>query len=151
MSTATLLITLLSSDTSTTTATMGWSSIIWMVVILVAFYFILIRPQRKKDKQDAEMRKNLQLGDEVVTAGGIVGIICKIEEETVVIETGGDRSRLRVRRWAISQNLDAEKEAAAAKNSKAASPAKDKKKDKKSDKQEDSKSESTASESETKK
>ncbi|MCD7732629.1 MAG: preprotein translocase subunit YajC [Oscillospiraceae bacterium] len=148
---STALITLLTSDTSTTTTTMGWSSIIWMVVILVAFYFILIRPQRKKDKQDAEMRKNLQLGDEVVTAGGIVGIICKIEEETVVIETGGDRSRLRVRRWAISQNLDAEKEAAAAKNSKSASPAKDKKKDKKSDKQEDSKSESTASESETKK
>ncbi|MCD8005664.1 MAG: preprotein translocase subunit YajC [Oscillospiraceae bacterium] len=150
MSTATL-ITLLTSDTSTTTTTtMGWSSIIWMVVILVAFYFILIRPQRKKDKQDAEMRKNLQLGDEVVTAGGIVGIICKIEEETVVIETGGDRSRLRVRRWAISQNLDAEKEAAAQKNAKTA-PTKDKKKDKKSDKQDDSKSESTTSESETKK
>ncbi len=149
---STALITLLTSDTSTTTtATYGWSSIIWMVVILVALYFILIRPQRKKDKQDAEMRKNLQLGDEVVTAGGIVGIICKIEEETVVIETGGDRSRLRVRRWAISQNLDTEKEAAAAKNSKSAPSAKDKKKDKKSDKQEDSKSESTASESETKK
>ncbi len=148
---STALITLLTSDTSTTTtATYGWSSIIWMVVILVAFYFILIRPQRKKDKQDAEMRKNLQLGDEVVTAGGIVGIICKIEEETVVIETGGDRSRLRVRRWAISQNLDAEKEAAAQKNAKSA-PAKDKKKDKKSDKQDDSKSESKASESETKK
>ena len=149
---STALITLLTSDTSTTTtATYGFSSIIWMVVILVAFYFILIRPQRKKDKQDAEMRKNLQLGDEVVTAGGIVGIICKIEEETVVIETGGDRSRLRVRRWAISQNLDAEKEAAAAKNAKSASSAKDKKKDKKSDKQDDSKSESTSSESETKK
>ncbi|MCD7846814.1 MAG: preprotein translocase subunit YajC [Oscillospiraceae bacterium] len=148
---STALLTLLTSDTSTTTTSaMGWSSIIWMVVILVVFYFILIRPQRKKDKQDAEMRKNLQLGDEVVTAGGIVGIICKIEEETVVIETGGDRSRLRVRRWAISQNLDAEKEAAAAKNAKSA-PAKDKKKDKKSDKKEDSKSESTASESDSKK
>ncbi|MCD7785214.1 MAG: preprotein translocase subunit YajC [Oscillospiraceae bacterium] len=147
---STALLTLLTSDTSTTTATMGWSSIIWMVVILVAFYFILIRPQRKKDKQDAEMRKNLQLGDEVVTAGGIVGIICKIEEETVVIETGGDRSRLRVRRWAISQNLDAEKEAAAQKNAKSA-PVKDKKKDKKSDKKEDSKSENTTSESDSKK
>ncbi|MCD7771699.1 MAG: preprotein translocase subunit YajC [Oscillospiraceae bacterium] len=150
MSTATL-ITLLTSDTSTTTSTAyGWSSIIWMVLILVVFYFILIRPQRKKDKQDAEMRKNLQLGDEVVTAGGIVGIICKIEEETVVIETGGDRSRLRVRRWAISQNLDAEKEAAAQKNAKSA-PAKDKKKDKKSDKQDDSKSGNSSSDSETKK
>jgi preprotein translocase subunit YajC len=92
----------------------GWSTIIMMVVLLLAFYFILIRPQRKKEKKDAEMRKNLQIGDEIVTVGGIVGIVCKIEEETLVIETGGDRSRLRIKKWAVSQNLDAEKEAAAA-------------------------------------
>jgi preprotein translocase, yajC subunit len=92
----------------------GWFTIIMMVVLLLAFYFILIRPQRKKEKKDAEMRKNLQIGDEIVTVGGIVGIVCKIEEETLVIETGGDRSRLRIKKWAVSQNLDAEKEAAAA-------------------------------------
>lgn len=61
------------------------------------------------------MRKNIQVGDEIVTAGGIVGIVCKIEEETIVIETGGDRSKLRIRKWAVSQNLDAEREAAASK------------------------------------
>ncbi len=93
----------------------GWTSMIWMVVLLLAFYFILIRPQRKKEKKDAEMRKNIQVGDEIVTAGGIVGIVCKIEEETIVIETGGDRSKLRIRKWAVSQNLDAEREAAASK------------------------------------
>ena len=96
------------------TGAYGWSTIIMMVVLLLAFYFILIRPQRKKEKKDAEMRKNLQIGDEIVTVGGIVGIVCKIEEETLVIETGGDRSRLRIKKWAVSQNLDAEKEAATA-------------------------------------
>ena len=89
------------------TGAYGWSTIIMMVVLLLAFYFILIRPQRKKEKKDAEMRKNLQIGDEIVTVGGIVGIVCKIEEETLVIETGGDRSRLRIKKWAVSQNLDA--------------------------------------------
>ena len=96
------------------TGAYGWSTIIMMVVLLLAFYFILIRPQRKKEKKDAEMRKNLQIGHEIVSVGGIVGIVCKIEEETLVIETGGDRSRLRIKKWAVSQNLDAEKEAAAA-------------------------------------
>ncbi len=108
-------ITVLTSNTATaSSASFGWTSIIWLVLLLVAFYFILIRPQRKKEKKDAEMRKNIQIGDEIVTAGGIVGIVCKLEEETLVIETGSDKSKLRIRRWAVSQNLDAEKEASAA-------------------------------------
>ena len=108
-------ITVLTSNTATaSSASLGWTSIIWLVLLLVAFYFILIRPQRKKEKKDAEMRKNIQIGDEIVTAGGIVGIVCKLEEETLVIETGSDKSKLRIRRWAVSKNLDAEKEASAA-------------------------------------
>ena len=108
-------ITVLTSNTATaSSASLGWTSIIWLVLLLVAFYFILIRPQRKKEKKDAEMRKNIQIGDEIVTAGGIVGIVCKLEQETLVIETGSDKSKLRIRRWAVSQNLDAEKEASAA-------------------------------------
>ena len=108
-------ITVLTSNTATASSgSLGWTSIIWLVLLLVAFYFILIRPQRKKEKKDAEMRKNIQIGDEIVTAGGIVGIVCKLEEETLVIETGSDKSKLRIRRWAVSQNLDAEKEASAA-------------------------------------
>ena len=108
-------ITVLTSNTATaSSASFGWTSIIWLVLLLVAFYFILIRPQRKKEKKDAEMRKNIQIGDEIVTAGGIVGIVCKLEEETLVIETGSDKSKLRIRRWAVAQNLDAEKEASAA-------------------------------------
>ena len=96
----------------------GMMSIIWMVVLLIAFYFILIHPQRKKEKKDAEMRKNISLGDEVIAAGGIVGIVCKLEDNTLVIETGGDRSRIRIARWSVAQNLtaEAEKEAAAKKS-----------------------------------
>lgn len=70
-------------------------------LMFVVMYFILIRPQRKKQKEETNMRKSLQIGDEVTTAGGIVGIIVKKTEDTVVIETGSDRSKIRVKLWAI--------------------------------------------------
>lgn len=76
-----------------------------LVIVLVIFYFFLIRPQKKKERKDAEMRKNLQVGDEVVTVGGVVGIVFSVKEDTVVVETGGDRSKIRVKKWAIAQNL----------------------------------------------
>ena len=84
---------------------MSLVSLVPLILIIVVFYFLLIRPQRKKDKQDAIMRKNLQVGDEVVTAGGVVGIVFSIKDDTVVVETGGDRSKIRVKKWAIAQNL----------------------------------------------
>ena len=71
-----------------------------LVLIIVFFYFFIIRPQKKQDKKDAEMRDNLEIGDEVVTNGGIVGIVFSIKDDTVVIETGGDRSKIRVKKWA---------------------------------------------------
>ena len=75
-----------------------------LVLILAVFYFIIIKPQRKQEKEDAKMRDNLEIGDEVVTNGGIVGIIFQIKEDTVVIETGGDRSKIRVKKGAIAKN-----------------------------------------------
>ena len=75
-----------------------------LVLILLVFYFIIIKPQRKQEKEDAKMRDNLEIGDEVVTNGGIVGIVFQIKEDTVVIETGGDRSKIRVKKWAIAKN-----------------------------------------------
>ncbi len=80
------------------------SSIVVMVLVFVMMYFIMIRPQRKKEKEAKEMRDNLQIGDEVTTIGGITGIIVRKGEDTVVIETGGDRSKIRVKTWAISEN-----------------------------------------------
>lgn len=90
---------------SNANSAMSLVSLVPLILIIVVFYFLLIRPQRKKDKQDAIMRKNLQVGDEVVTAGGVVGIVFSIKDDTVVVETGGDRSKIRVKKWAIAQNL----------------------------------------------
>ena len=75
-----------------------------LVLIFVFFYFLILRPQKKQEKQDQAMRDNLEVGDEVVTNGGIVGIVFSIKEDTVVIETGGDRSKIRVKKWAIAKN-----------------------------------------------
>ena len=80
-----------------------WSSIIMMALIILVFWFFIIRPQRKKDKETAKMRSELQIGDEIVTIGGIIGIIVSMKEDSLVIETGSDRSKIRVTRWAISR------------------------------------------------
>lgn len=86
-----------------------WSSIIMMALIIVVFWFFIMRPQRKKDKETAKMRSELQVGDEIVTIGGIIGIIVSMKEDSLVIETGSDRSKVRLARWAISgKNTTAE-------------------------------------------
>ena len=75
-----------------------------LVIMFVLLYFFMIRPQKKRDKEIQNMRSNLQIGDEVVTSGGIIGIVASLKEDTVVIETGSDRSKVRIARWAIAQN-----------------------------------------------
>ena len=53
------------------------------------------------------MRENLDIGDEIVTAGGIIGRIVSIKDDTIVIETGSDRSKISITKWAVSQNITA--------------------------------------------
>lgn len=89
-----------------------------LLIVFALFYFFLIRPQNKKEKEDQKMRENLEIADEVVTNGGIIGRVVSIKEDTVVIETGSDRCKIRVAKWAIAQNLTA-KEAAESKEEKA--------------------------------
>ena len=74
-------------------------------VIFGAMYFILIRPQRKKQKEEKKMRENLQVGDEVITIGGIYGRVISLKEDTMVIESQSDHSKLTVARWALQSNL----------------------------------------------
>ena len=76
--------------------------IISLLLIIAVFYFFMIRPENKKKKQMAEMRANLKVGDEITTIGGITGTICAVKENTIVFETGADRVRLEVTKWAIS-------------------------------------------------
>ena len=80
-------------------------SIAPMLLLFVAFYFLLIRPQRKKEKEVQKMRSNIEVGDEIVTIGGIMGIVTSIKEDVLVIETGADRSKVRIAKWAVQENL----------------------------------------------
>lgn len=74
-----------------------------LILIFVFFYLLILRPQKKQEKKDQQMRDNLEVGDEIVTNGGIVGIVFSIKDDTVVIETGGDRSKIRIKKWAIAK------------------------------------------------
>ena len=86
----------------------GWGSMLGMflpmVLMFAILYFFMIRPQKKKDKEIQDMRSSLQIGDEVITTGGIIGIVVSLKEDTLVIETGSDRSKVRIARWAVAQN-----------------------------------------------
>ena len=77
-----------------------------LVLIIVFFYFFIIRPQKKQDQKDAEMRDNLEIGDEVVTNGGIVGIrVFSIKDDTVVTTNRRRTTKqIRVKKWAIAKN-----------------------------------------------
>ena len=80
-----------------------WGSIILIVVMFVALYFFMIRPQKKQEREINNMRNNLQVGDEITTIGGIIGKIVSIKEETLMIETGHDRTKIRILKTAVRQ------------------------------------------------
>ncbi len=72
-----------------------------LVLIFVVFYFMLIRPQRKKDKQVKEMLNNLKAGDRVCTIGGIYGTITAIKDDSVTLSVGRDNLSMVIARWGI--------------------------------------------------
>ena len=76
-------------------------SLLPMILIFVVFYFMLIRPQRKKDKQVKEMLNNLKKDDRICTIGGIYGTIVNIKDDTVTLAVGKDNLSMVVARWAI--------------------------------------------------
>ena len=78
------------------------SSILMIVVMIAIFYFMLIRPENKRKKEANEMRDSLAVGDEITTIGGIVGTICAVKPNSVVLETGADRVRIELMKWAVS-------------------------------------------------
>ena len=80
----------------------GLVSFIPLVVLFIAMYFLMIRPQKKKDKQIADMRNSLQVGDEIVTIGGICGKIVKTKDESIIIAVGADKVKFEMKRWAVS-------------------------------------------------
>ena len=95
----------------------GMGMILMLVAMFAIFYFLIIRPENKKKKKTEEMRSALSLGDGITTIGGITGKIVQITEDTVTFETGEDRVRLQVKKWAISttDKMEAAEAAEAAK------------------------------------
>lgn len=98
-------IMLAANTSNTQNAASGWISIAMLVVFIVIMYFIMIRPQKKQQKKEAKMRSEIQIGDEILTIGGIYGRVVSLKDESIVIESSGDRSKLQIARTAISQNL----------------------------------------------
>ena len=96
-----------------------------LILVCVVMYFFMIRPQKKQERQEAQMRDSLQVGDEVTTIGGIIGRVVSIKDETFTLETSRDRTKMRFLRSAI-KSVDvkvadryAEAEAAKAEEAKA--------------------------------
>lgn len=75
--------------------------IIMIVAMIAIFYFFMYRPQKKQDKETNDMRNALQVGDEITTIGGIIGKIVSIKDETLVLETSKDKTKIRILRSAI--------------------------------------------------
>ncbi len=94
--------------------------ILMMVALFAAMYFFTIRPQKKQQKMEQEIRENTQIGDEITTIGGICGKVVSVKDDTIVIETGSDRVKIKFKKYAIQTNhtanekIQAEREAAKA-------------------------------------
>lgn len=87
--------------------------LIMLGAMLALMYFMMIRPQKKKQKEEQSMRDNLQIGDEITTIGGIIGKIVTVKDDSLIIETGADRNHMKITRWAVSQNNTANEKLAA--------------------------------------
>lgn len=108
-----------------------------LILFVVIMYFLMIRPQKKREKEEAAMRNAIEIGDEILTIGGIYGRVVSLKDDSLIIESSGDRSKLRITRTAVSQNLTIHDTPAPAKEAKAEKPEKaEKKKSKKSADQE---------------
>lgn len=80
---------------------MDFTAILLPIAFLVIMYFFIIMPQKKQEKETAKMRDNLQIGDEISTNGGILGRVVKIKDDIVTIETGSNKNKLKIFKWAV--------------------------------------------------
>ena len=114
----------------------GMSMILIFVVMFALMYFTTIRPQKKQQKMEQELRENTQIGDEITTIGGICGKVVAVKDDTIVLETGSDRVKIKFKKYAIQTNHTANEKIQAEREAAKAAMA-EKKKDKKSKKSKD--------------
>ena len=97
------------TDAAAATETMGTGAtiiyyavqVVPMILIFVVFYFLLIRPQRKKDKEAKTMLDNLKVGDRICTIGGIYATIVRIKDDVLTVEVGDQKTQMMIARWAV--------------------------------------------------
>lgn len=77
-------------------------SLILLVLMFGLLYFFMIRPENKRKKEAENLRNSLAVGDEITSIGGITGTVCAVKDSTIVIETGADRVRIELTKWAVS-------------------------------------------------
>lgn len=101
-------LAIISTAASGTQTAAGMGSILTMLIplalIILFFWLFIIRPEKKRNKEMQDMLNNIQVADEVITNGGIIGRVLSVKEDTVLIETGSDRTKIRVLRSAIAKN-----------------------------------------------
>ena len=78
-------------------------SILILVLLFAVMYFLMIRPQKKREKETNAMRAGVQVGDEIVTIGGICAKVVKTKEESIVVQVGPDKVKMEIMRWAVSK------------------------------------------------
>lgn len=99
------LMTMASSGATSESGMASMLSLILPLGLMVLFfYFFLIRPEKKRNKEMQNMLNNIQVADEVVTNGGIIGRVLSVKEDTILIETGSDRTKIRVLKSCIAKN-----------------------------------------------
>ncbi len=74
-----------------------------LLLLIPLMYFLLIRPQKKKDKETNKMRNSIKVGDEIITIGGIVGKVVRTKDDSLVIQVGADKIKFEIMRWAVSR------------------------------------------------
>ena len=94
------MITLLETQ-ATDVGGFNWISLVMIVAMLALLYFFMIRPQKKQEKEVNAMRDSLMVGDEITTIGGIIGKIVSIKDETLVLETSRDGTKIRILKSAV--------------------------------------------------
>lgn len=81
-----------------------WSSLAMVAIMFVFMYIFMIRPENKRKKKADEMRNNIEVGDKITTIGGLVGRVVHVTSDRITFETGEDRVRVEVTKWAVSTN-----------------------------------------------
>ncbi len=108
------MLLFLESTPDTTTDGSLFSLLIPMILMVGIFYFMLIRPEKKRKKEAEAMRSAVKTGDKITTIGGVIGTIVSVKDDKIVIETSADQVRVEFAKWAISTNDSADERAAEA-------------------------------------